>query len=1689
MGTKRSLQKLLDQVTGWLPGFEPEGEEVALQPMATVQEIAIDGPVIELIESAVPQTDETETIGSTVLVNEPCAVTDDEPASDNQRRPWPVFVDALMASATDAIERIAQNLSIIKMLDSLKAAGGEITQQTRHDLLKFSGWGGLARLFASERCHSLSPQREQLESMLTPKAYASARSGVLTAYYTHSEVIRAMWAMVRRAGFTGGRFVEPAAGSGRFIACMPADIAEKSEITMVEPDDFSSQLLETTFQGLGVRVVNAEIEKAGLPHGFYDLAITNVPFGDFKSLETSKVPYAEFSLHNYFIAKAIDLVRPGGLVAVITSSYTMDADRVAHKMWINAQAELVMALRLPSDAFSHSGTEVVSDIMLFQRREAPAFSATNHWDELSQIGHLPNEHWAKVNRYYAQNPQRVLGKLVAGSNQFGKSVTVKAIEGVQGMLKDLNSMVEMVPQGIYKPDERSAADAIPSLCTVRATHTVKPGAFVLHNGRIHLSQDRLEWIDVDDAYKGKPRLRLLGMICIRDIIRKLIKLQLECDEDAPLKPLQNELNVRYDKFVGEFGNINDPANVRMFRNDPDCPLLLSLESYDEVKERYRKAAIFSKRTAGRTEIPERVTTVKDAMLISLGLYGRIVLSDMARRLAIRKSVVIRRLVEEQLAFEDPTDGQWLTADEYLSGCIRDKIATATAAGDRFRRNVVALTAVLPADLGPRDVEIRLGSTWVPTDVVADFAAMLLKLDDAERKRIDVSFNSDDTTWSFLLDGRPTKDMWFGNHGERTRVWGTDKRDAWDIMQAALNQVPPKVTYVVDGKSYVDQVATMAAREKYEAVKSKFKTWAYEDADRQNRLLRIYNDQFNQIVERRFDGSHLVLPGISKVVVPYSHQLDGVWRIITTGNTLLAHVVGAGKSLTMIAAAMELRRLGKARKPLIVVPNHLLYAFVGECMQFYPTAQILMASKEDLDPDKRREFAARVAVGDWDAVVMTHSAFEKLALHPQRQQSFIDEVLISIESMARVATDRSGSRGVKALEKKLKSVRSKLEKGLDAGSKDDLVTFEDLGCDTIMYDEAHALKNLMRISKMPNIAGLPNVSSKRALDAWMKFDWIMQQHGHAEKGVVLATGTPVSNSCSEWHVMMKYLMPKRLKALGIYEFDAWAANFGEAVTGMELSPDGSGYRLQTRFARFCNVPELMSVFRQVADIKTRSMVKLATPAVKGGKPTAVVCDPSAELLDFTAQLVDRAGKVRSRAVKPKEDNMLKITSEGRKAALDMRLVLAGLPADPAGKIAACVRESLRIWNETRSRKGTQLIFSDLGTPNGSAFSVYHAIRQGLLEGGVPASEIAFIHDHESDAAKAKLFQKVRAGLVRFLLGSTVKMGTGTNVQVLLKAVHSLDAPWRPSDIEQREGRGLRAGNSWEEIELLRYVVTRSFDSYIWQLLDVKASFIEQVMSNQSGARTVEDMSMGSLSYAEIKAIASGNPMVLEAATVSAELNRLSMLRRDWQDQVWRARNDIRACVEALAVTEARQPVAQALADAIAKETANGLRFTVQGGTGSVSAQLAEVIGETLWQTSQVTKQDGEYLVGVLSGVNVLFSRSVFGVGVHLEPVAGWTVDVVRAGVRLSDCERTGELVIEAVKALVNQPTVLAERVVELRQRIQDARTFEALPFEHADEIEKMSQRKAEIEASLDLAKDEAGTEVVVDGEPETAAEAS
>lgn len=1704
--------------TGWLPGFEPDDYQNsnAIQavltfppmmpsPVALVTAAVVNASLCAVGTGTAKQRQVMEVIYADAT--EAFAIPDEEPANEAlieiappdlaAQKVWPKFDPKRYAPGASVNARIDQNLAAIELMLKLRSDKDAVTDDDRHQMLAYSGWGGAARLFEDLPGNSLAPKREHLINLVSEDEFASARSSTTSAYYTDPVVIDAMWKIVRTLGFTGGRVIEPTAGTGLFVANMPADLALNSEITAVELDKISAELLGLVFGGLGVQVHGSAIEKAPVPHGFYDLAISNVPFGEHKSLETRKVGYSEFSIHNYCIGKSIDMVRPGGLVVVITSAYTMDSSTRSHRDWINAHAEMLGAIRLPESAFKKSaGTEVVTDIIVFKKRAAPKFNASHSWKALAQASEgmlLPGQDLTiydsharrnfdrdrSVNEWYVANPHMVLGDMVLDKARYGRDILKTVFKGdEQAFEKRLQEAVQCMPSGVYEAlkheDEPQQSLGLQS---VRATAKVKPGAFVLHGDRICMGEDEWKWIDVDDAFKGKARERVIGLIGIKEVARKLIQSQVSSDDDADFKGHQLQLNIRYDAFVAKYGNVADTANMRVFRSDPDCPLVLSLEHYDEESETYKKADIFSRRTAGKKTPPEHVDSIKDAMLVSLGLYGRLHIGDMAMRMQIASREVMRQMRDDGLAYVDPDDGKWKSADEYLSGNIRQKIHSAAAAGTKYSANVGALTSVLPKDLGPAQVEVRLGAPWVPIDVVEKFTAELVNLRSAERQRLQVSYSAESATWSIVATQGGGREF-LGDSTLNNQKWGTLKRCAIDLIEAALNQVPPKITFTVDGKSVVDRSATLAAREKYEAIRQEFKTWAYREDARRDRLLRIYNDEFNQIVERKFDGAHMVLYGMSLVITPYKHQLDAIWRIVSGGNTLLAHVVGAGKTFTMIASAMEMRRIGKANKPLMVVPNHLLAQFVGDCVRFYPTAKVLMASKDDLQGDKRREFCARIATGDWDAVVMTHATFERLPTSPKATKAFVDELLDQARSSLRMAEESNAKRTVKQCEKILKTLEAKVERALNESSKDDMVYFDELGVDHLMIDEAQIVKNLLRISKMPSIAGLPNVASNRAFDAWIKTSLIMQAKGGKEEGITFATATPITNSVSEAFTMQKFLQPYTLKRMGLYEFDAWSSTFGEAITGMEVSPDGGGYRLSTRFSRFVNVPDLMAIFRMVADIKTRSMVRLPTPEIAGGKPMVVLSPPSQEMLDYTEELVERAGEIRAGRVKPDQDNMLAITNCGRKAALDMRLIDPTLPFDPQGKIGKAVENIMRIWRETADKRGTQLVFCDLSTPLTTGFSVYTDLRQRLVDAGMPAQEIAFIHDYDTDMAKDRLFRQVRSGRVRVLLGSTQKLGIGTNVQKRLKAVHQLDAPWRPSDVEQRDGRALRAGNIWEDIYLLRYVTENSFDAYIWNLLETKARFIEQVMTASNALRTVEDLSMGALSYAEIKAIASGNPLVLEKATVDAEVMKYSMLRNSWEQDRWEFGRKARSNVEVIQVLEATIEAVELDAKAVSQEMATALQFVPAGKLSMAvegATSLQAKIGAKIQEVSRLTTMIGDSLVGVLGGMQVILGR-YDGVNVSLRSQHDERVNyaVRRNGVSIYDTFGTGKLVTNLIESLVGEPAIRRERIERMRLECERIQISLAQPYEHEEKFKELVLRQRAIEAELDLDKDEAGT---------------
>ncbi|MDO8277274.1 MAG: DEAD/DEAH box helicase family protein, partial [Burkholderiaceae bacterium] len=991
----RKAHSLSAAATSWLPGFEPAGVEsahlglgqvlidpAAASPPSPPTAVAVAAAITTF--SAMGHLDDQPSIAAQAVmeVTQSQALDDLQdptiapPADEEPAEPlkdWPVFDHRKFEPASGTNARIETNIRAIELLKQLQTQQQQPTDEQRHELLRYIGWGGLAKVFEQFDSNSLLPYQKQLESLLTAEEFASARASTPNAHYTDPLVVKAMWDMVERMGFKGGRVIEPAGGTGLFLAGMPVGVAQRSDITAVELDKVSGAILETVFGSLGVKTHIAGIEKANVPHGFYDLAISNLPFGDYRTLETKKVGYANWSIHNYFFGKAVDLVRPGGLIVFVTSKHTMDSESQTHRKWLDAHAELLGAVRLPRNAFKkQANTEVVTDIVVMRKRAAPEFSRNSQWIQLgdapmemmrqgqnltywNQYTRRQDEYKRSINAWYVDRPGMVLGELELVSNQYGRELQPNFTGSAQEFEERMRICVGAMPADAYvelKQQEVPVSSESMLLQRIAATHKVKPGSFVEHQGALCISEGA-NWINVDSAYKGLTRERILGLMKIRDAARKLLEQQATSSDEAEFKRLQYSLNVYYDAFVAKHGYVSDKANVRVFRTDPECPLVLSLEAYDEENEKYVKADIFTKRTAGRKDVPETAESAKDAMLISLALHGKIVIGDMAKRLRMSSKDVVQALRDEALAYVDPEDGAWKSADEYLSGNIRLKISAAMAAGKKFEANVAALQQVLPKDLGPGEVEVRLGAPWVPIDVIEQFADELIE---ADKGTVQVMYDAQSASWSVKTSTyRPE---YAGKSVLNKGQWGTAKRCAVVLIEAALNLTPPKITTKdADDKTVVDKPATLAAREKYEAIKAEFKAWAYRDDSRRDRLLRLYNDEFNQIRERVYDGSHLVLYGMSSVIVPYKHQLDAIWRIVSGGNTLLAHVVGAGKTFTMAAAAMELRRVGKAKKPLLAVPNHMLEQFTSDFVRFYPNAKVLMASKDDFVGDSRRQFAA------------------------------------------------------------------------------------------------------------------------------------------------------------------------------------------------------------------------------------------------------------------------------------------------------------------------------------------------------------------------------------------------------------------------------------------------------------------------------------------------------------------------------------------------------------------------------------------------------------------------------------------------------------------------------------------------------------------------------------------------------------
>lgn len=1129
------------------------------------------------------------------------------------------------------------------------------------------------------------------------------------------------------------------------------------------------------------------------------------------------------------------------------------------------------------------------------------------------------------------------------------------------------------------------------------------------------------------------------------------------DEEQVIE-VRRQLNQAYDRFVGRFGPINLRANQRAFDGDPDLPLLLSLEHYNDETKRATKATIFHERTIYHRKPVESVSEPKEALLVSLNEQGRVDLDHMSGLLNKPAEEFLPDL--KGIIFLNPQTNQWETDDQYLSGNVRDKLAVADAAAvsdTRFHENVEALKSIQPEDLPATEIDVRLGASWLPPDDVKQFIHKLLNVSSG----VEVGHVHALGSWHINPDWEARAAT------SNTTDWGTDRYTGLELIEDALNLKTPTVYDMVDKKPVVNPQATEAAREKQERIKERFKEWVWSDDSRRERLCRLYNDTFNHTRLRTFNGDHLTLPGASQAVQLHRHQKAGVWRILQTPNTLLAHVVGAGKTYTMVAAAMELKRLGLARKPMFAVPNHMLGQFSTELLTLYPGANILVAGKEDFESQNRKKLFSRIATGNWDAVIVTHSGFERIPLSYDTQKRFFDEQLHELEMIRREHADSSNRRLVKELEKAKKRLEAKLQALAAEHKKDNTLTFEELGVDRIFVDEAHYFKNLFYVTKMTRIAGLPQTASERAFDMYLKVRHVQSLNGGG--GVVFATGTPIANSMAEMFTMQRYLQPDDLKKHNLHHFDSWAATFGEPVTAMELSPDGAGYRLNTRFARFINVPELMQIFRQSADVQTAAMLNLPRPKLDGEKPTVRNAPATRELKAFVQELAARAERLKTNRVDPSVDNMLKITSEGRKAALDLRLMKPSAPDDPQGKVNQAVENIFSIWQETKSERCAQLVFCDLSTPKDKGFSVYRDAAEKLERLGVPSAEIAFIQDYDSDASKLSLFRDVRAGKVRVLFGSTQKMGSGTNVQERLIALHHFDAPWRPADVEQREGRILRQGNKNEAVSIYRYVTEGSFDAYMWQTLETKAKFIAQVMSGDMTIRRLEDLDSAALTYAEVKAIASGNPLVIEKAQVDAELIKLTRLRSAHAEEQYRIRTNLRRSHEDAdaftgRLTNLRQDIA-------ARQDTSGDKFSIE-----LDGQVLDnrgVAGELILRRAEKIKNrfGDDVRIGRFAGFD-LFLRPTFNNNVEM---------IVRG--KNSYAARVTDTALGTIRSLEANVQGFEERASKLEYDIADAtkrakelETKVGAHFEKEERYQQLSRRQSEIEEKLDLTKNQAPSQV-------------
>ena len=1382
-------------------------------------------------------------------------------------------------------EKFKRNVEAIRVLKTLEADSRPASPAEQEILAQYVGWGGLADAF-DEHKSAWASEYAQLRNLLTPEEYNAAMGSVLNAHYTSPTVIRAIYDAVERMGFTSGNVLEPAMGVGNFFGMMP-DSMRDSRLYGVELDSVSGRIAKQLYPKADITVAGFETTDR---RDFFDLAIGNVPFGNYK-VDDRAYNKLGFSIHNYFFAKALDQVRPGGVVAFVTSRYTMDQQSPEVRKYLAERAELLGAIRLPNDAFrANAGTDVVADIIFLQKRERP-MTIEPDWVHLGE-----NADGFAINQYFIDHPEMVLGEQTSESTQYGPGYTVSPTAGAT-LGDELHDAVQRI-SGTYVPA------ALPELAegeeireAIPADPNVKNYSYTIVDGHVYFRENS---IMVRPDLNQTAQERVKGLVGLRDCVHALIAAQLDEAGDSAIQGLQVELNQRYDAFTAQYGLINSRGNALAFSDDSSYYLLCSLEVLDDQQQLKRKADMFTKRTIKQQRTIDHVDTAVEALAVSIAERVSVDMPYMAQLTGKTEEDLAQELtgvifpLPESARPDQPL--RYVTADEYLSGNVRQKLRDAKTAAQndaRFAPNVTALEAVQPQDLDASEIDIRLGATWIDKRIYEQFMHETFRTPFYQQRMFQVNYSPHTAEWFISSKTRVST-----NDVAAYSTYGTTFANAYKILEDSLNLRDTRIYDVIrdaDGneRRVLNQRETTLAQQKQQAIKDAFRDWIWRDPDRRHQLVQEYNERFNSIRLREYDGSHIAFAGMNPEITLREHQRNAVAHILYGGNTLLAHEVGAGKTFEMIAAVMESKRLGLCQKAMFVVPNHLTEQWASEFLRLYPSANILVTTKKDFERRNRQKFCSRIATGDYDAVIIGHSQFERIPVSAERQQRFIedqiDEITSGIEELSRTRGDQFS---IKQLVRTRKQLELKLKKLQAEDRKDDVVTFEQLGVDRLYVDEAHGYKNLFLTTKMRNVAGLSTSEAQKSSDMFMKCRYMDELT--EGRGVVFATGTPVSNSMTELYTMQRYLQYGLLKRSDMTHFDCWASNFGETVTAIELAPEGTGYRARTRFAKFFNLPELMTMFKEVADIKTADQLHLPTP--KAHYETVVV-KPSEYQQQMVEALSERAGEVHAGNVDPSEDNMLKITSDGRKLGLDQRLINPMLPDDPGSKVNACVGNVFRIWSEGQDKCLTQLVFCDMSTPKASAgaespeFSVYDDIRAKLIRMGVPAEEIAFIHDANTEARKKELFGKVRSGQVRVLMGSTAKMGAGTNVQDLLVASHDLDCPWRPGDLEQRAGRIVRQGNQNEEVTIYRYVTESTFDAYLWQTVENKQKFISQIMTSKSPVRSCEDVDETALSYAEIKALCAGDPRIKEKMDLDVDVARLRLMKADHQSKQFRLEDQV------------------------------------------------------------------------------------------------------------------------------------------------------------------------------------------------------